>query len=111
MRKGHSLRTPTAAHRALTRITDKWMCTGLAGLQLLFDVAVHHSEAGQDLPEDLPVCRSRQSPAVSWRSCERSAIIEFDLMKVMPNLGYCLPEDNAREFGFRCWEKTPGEFL
>ena len=44
----------------------------------------------------MPEQTEPQSPALSWRSCEHSAVIEFDLMKVMPNLGYCLPEDNAR---------------
>lgn len=29
-------------------------------------------------------------------------------MKVMPNLGYCLPEDNAREFEFSLLGKDAG---
>lgn len=45
-----------------------------------------------------------------WKSFKRSAIIEFDLMEAMPNVGYCLPEDNATELN-SLLGKMPGEFL
>lgn len=88
------------------------MCTGLKGLQLLFDAAVRQRRMGQDLPGDVQVARASSLGvrAVCQRSCKRSAIIEFDLMKAMPNLGYCLPEDNARELN-SLLGKMPGEFL
>lgn len=68
LRKGHSLRAPTAAHCALTRKKKKNLTNrcvrGLAGLQLLFDANVHQTQTGQDLPEELGGSL-RESPALS----------------------------------------------
>lgn len=88
------------------------MCAGLRGLQLRFDAAVRQRQIGPDLPEDLRAggagglgVRSRAPRALSALQ-----VIEFDLMKAMPNLGYCLPEDNAGELNSMLG-KMPGGFL